>query len=545
MARPAARRRLVVGVPLLLRWARLLLDEHPLPDMPCGLPLLLGLDVRALHRSIALVNQPGSVVLRYERIYLGVPDDEPSETPCRDDGMKSSGVDRPPARRVAPSLWPDRSTSITTPPRPSTRRCWTRCCRIFTEHFGNPSSEHAYGWAADEAVKQAREQLAAPPRRAARRAHVHERRDRGHRLAIRGTAAAYRREEAPRRHRRHRAQSRARPVLVAEARRLPRHRPPRASRDGRLDLDATPRRAHRHDAPRRSDVGQQRDGRRAADPPRSPRSRASAGALMMTDATQAVGKIPVHVDARRGPPRLLGRTSSTGRRASARCIVRRRGPRVRLAAADHGRRAGGRPPRAARSTCPASSAWAWRPTSRGENIDADAIRMAALRDRFEARLLEAVPTRASTAPSRTAPAQHRRTSSFRRHRAASCSPALRDVAASVGAACQSPHSSPATSSPRWASSRRVVLDASLLPRPLHDRGGDRPCRPTPSPTPWLPLRADRRARNPLWNIVNRVAESDITSTTSQPVGRQPVATFDLAPFLIAASSSASATSARR
>lgn len=31
---------------------------------------------------------------------------------------------------------------------------------FFTTHFGNPSSNHAYGWAADEAVEQARERLA-------------------------------------------------------------------------------------------------------------------------------------------------------------------------------------------------------------------------------------------------------------------------------------------------------------------------------------------------------------------------------------------------
>ncbi len=28
---------------------------------------------------------------------------------------------------------------------------------FFRQHYGNPNSEHAFGWAADEAVKQARE----------------------------------------------------------------------------------------------------------------------------------------------------------------------------------------------------------------------------------------------------------------------------------------------------------------------------------------------------------------------------------------------------
>ena len=31
---------------------------------------------------------------------------------------------------------------------------------FFREHYGNPSSDHAYGWSADEAVAQARERTA-------------------------------------------------------------------------------------------------------------------------------------------------------------------------------------------------------------------------------------------------------------------------------------------------------------------------------------------------------------------------------------------------
>ncbi|MGB5354626.1 MAG: aminotransferase class V-fold PLP-dependent enzyme, partial [Woeseia sp.] len=32
---------------------------------------------------------------------------------------------------------------------------------FFRPHFGNPSSNHAYGWAADEAIQQATERVAA------------------------------------------------------------------------------------------------------------------------------------------------------------------------------------------------------------------------------------------------------------------------------------------------------------------------------------------------------------------------------------------------
>ena len=47
------------------------------------------------------------------------------------------------------------------------------------DHFGNPSSDHAYGYRARAAVQTAREQLAAPAGRGARGGGVHRRRERG------------------------------------------------------------------------------------------------------------------------------------------------------------------------------------------------------------------------------------------------------------------------------------------------------------------------------------------------------------------------------
>ncbi len=62
----------------------------------------------------------------------------------------------------------------------------------FTEQFGNPSSAHAYGWIADEAVKQAREQLAALLGARPDALTFTSGATEAANLAIRGTAAAYR-----------------------------------------------------------------------------------------------------------------------------------------------------------------------------------------------------------------------------------------------------------------------------------------------------------------------------------------------------------------
>ena len=53
-----------------------------------------------------------------------------------------------------------RSTSTTTPRRPSTPPSSRRCCRIFARNYGNPSSATALGKKAHDAVEQARRQVA-------------------------------------------------------------------------------------------------------------------------------------------------------------------------------------------------------------------------------------------------------------------------------------------------------------------------------------------------------------------------------------------------
>ena len=62
----------------------------------------------------------------------------------------------------------------------------------FTEHFGNPSSGHAYGWIADEAVGLAREQLAALLGARPDALTFTSGATEAANLAIRGAAAAYR-----------------------------------------------------------------------------------------------------------------------------------------------------------------------------------------------------------------------------------------------------------------------------------------------------------------------------------------------------------------
>ena len=303
---------------------------------------------------------------------------------------------------------------------------------FFRGHFGNPSSEHAYGWAADEAVAQARERTArvigATPRTVVFTSGATE----SVSLAIRGAGGIY----GGRRHRIVTAQTEHKAVLETcaameregyEVTYLP------VDGDGLVDPDAV--RAAVTDETLMVSVMWANNETGVVQPVAEIAAAArEVGALVMTDATQAVGKVPVAVEDVKVDLLALSGHKLYGPKGVGALYVRQRGPRVRLqpqvTGGDHeaGHRAG-------TTNVPgvvglgAAAALARR--LQGD----DAERLTRLRDRFEAAVRDAVPgTRVNGGGAPRLP----NTSSLRFEgvRTSHLLPVMRDVAASTGAACQ-------------------------------------------------------------------------------------------------------------
>ncbi|WP_420455080.1 cysteine desulfurase family protein [Rubrivirga sp.] len=302
---------------------------------------------------------------------------------------------------------------------------------FFREHFGNASSEHSFGWTADEAVKQARERTAkligATPRTLFFTSGATE----SVSLAIRGAGDIY----GGRRHRIVTVQTEHRAVLATceameregyETTYLP------VGTDGLVDLDALE--AALNEETFLVSVMWANNETGVVQPIPEIAERAHrAGALMMTDATQAAGKLPISVNHDGVDLLALSAHKLYGPKGVGALYVRQRGPRVRLAPQVTG---GGQEEGLRGGTLNVPGivglGMAAQIARRAQADDAE--RLEALRDRFEAAVCAAVPGTAVNGAG--APRLPNTTSlRFEGARAAQLLPVLHDVAASAGSAC--------------------------------------------------------------------------------------------------------------
>ncbi len=309
---------------------------------------------------------------------------------------------------------------------------------FFREHFGNASSEHAYGWAADEAVVQARERTArligATPRTMVFTSGATE----AISLAIRGTGAVY----GGRRHRLVTVQTEHRAVLATceameregyETTYLP------VDRNGLVDLGALE--AAVNEETFLVSVMWANNETGVIQPiPEIAEVAHRHGALMMTDATQAAGKLPISVNHDGVDLLALSGHKVYGPKGVGALYVRQRGPRVKLqpqvtgGSQEDGLRGG-------TLNVPGIVGLGAAAQLARRLQDDEAERLAALRDRFEAGVLAAVPgTQVNGAGAPRLP--NTTNLRFDGVRAAQLLPVMREVAASTGAACQAASDAP-------------------------------------------------------------------------------------------------------
>lgn len=309
---------------------------------------------------------------------------------------------------------------------------------FFSDHFGNAASEHVYGWIADEAVEQARERLAGfvgvRPGEVVFTSGATE----AINLAIRGAAAVY----GGRRHHLVTVATEHKAVLeTAEALEdegfevtvLP------VDGKGRLDLDEL--REAATDATflvaamwANNETGVIHPVAEIAEIAHE------AGALFLTDATQAVGKVPVDAKAAGVDLLALSAHKLYGPKGVGALTVRRRPRRVRLApmitggSQQDGLRGG-------TLNVPGIVGLGAAAELAQRRMAEDTERITALRDRFEqeiANRVEGAVVNAVGAP-RLPNTTSIRFEGVRTHRLL---PAMRGVAASTGAACQTRTAAP-------------------------------------------------------------------------------------------------------
>ncbi|MEM0960973.1 MAG: cysteine desulfurase family protein [Bacteroidota bacterium] len=306
------------------------------------------------------------------------------------------------------------------------------------EHYGNPHSEHAFGWAADEAVKKAREQTAkvigATPRTVFFTSGATE----AISLAIRGAGAIY----GGRRHRIVTVRTEHKAVLATceameregyETTYLP------VDANGLVDPDAVE--AALTDETFLVSVMWGNNETGVLQPIAEIAERAhAAGAVMMTDATQAVGKVPISVNHDGVDLLAMSGHKMYGPKGVGALYVRQRGPRVKLQPQiTGGDQEGGL--RGGTLNVPGIVGLGAASHIARRQLAADAERMTVLRDRFEEAVCAAIP---GTIVNGGGAPRLPNTSSLRFDGVASdrLLPVLYGVAASTGSACQSQSDAP-------------------------------------------------------------------------------------------------------
>ena len=192
---------------------------------------------------------------------------------------------------------------------------------------------HVFGWKAEEAVERARAQVAARDRRLAAGDRVHVGRNRGDNLMLKGAARVLPRKGRPHRHARDRTQGRARSRASRfEAEGLRGHGRHAATRRTRRRGDDRARADRPHD-PSCQSCGRTTRSARSSRSLRSAGCRRERGTLFAVDAAQAVGKVPVDVEAAQVDLLALSGTQALRAEGRRRALRQRASRRVRLAPA--------------------------------------------------------------------------------------------------------------------------------------------------------------------------------------------------------------------
>ncbi len=309
----------------------------------------------------------------------------------------------------------------------------------FTEHFGNPSSDgHAFGWVADELVAQGRERVAAAlgaqPDDLVFTCGATE----AVNLAVRGAAEAYRgkRDHLVTVATEHKAVLKA---CEAAERSGARVTVLGVGADGLIDLDEL--RDALTDETLMVAVMWANNETGVVQPIRAVAEIAhERGALVMTDATQALGKMPVDVEAAGVDLLACSAHKCYGPKGVGALYRRRRKPRVRLAPLVVG---GGHEDglRSGTLNVPGIVGFGKAAEIAVAGLDDEAACLAALRDRLEGALLDRLPgVRVNGTVEQRLP--NTTNLAFPGVRTRDLLSAMRGVAVSTGSACQTKAATP-------------------------------------------------------------------------------------------------------
>lgn len=302
---------------------------------------------------------------------------------------------------------------------------------FFDRHFGNAASEHAYGWAADEAVDQARERVAdlisASPREIVFTSGATE----SVNLALRGLAETYsgKRNGIVTVATEHKAVLETCTALEEEGyqvRVLP------TDDQGQINLDQL---ADAVDETTLAVAAMWANNETGVLHPVADIARIAheKGALFVCDATQAVGKIPVDVQATNVDLLALSSHKMYGPKGVGALFVRKRPRNIAIPPQITG--GGQQTERSGTLNVPGIVGLGAAAKLASEANPEDSPRIATLCDRFETALLERLPdciihgTGVERLPNTTS-------ARFPGVRTARLLPKMRGVAASTGAACQ-------------------------------------------------------------------------------------------------------------